>query len=150
MDVWFSVKLYHRFLRKEAVCSQPSHEVDRKVRDRSVSGVFNLGDVLEFIIYGLDDSPLSQQNLVVHIHQSALHVVPELCYQLDSIGEEATEQVLADVSLVTDKLAEEVVNEGLVPERLSVIHIAGSHHETQQLALFVAYKMELEPIEPSH
>lgn len=54
------------------------------------------------------------------------------------------------LSLVSDKSTEDLLNEGLVPERLPVIHIARRDHEVQEVSLFVANEVQFEAIEPSH
>lgn len=102
-----------------------------------MSGVFDLRHVLQLVIDGLDQCPLAQQDLVSNAHELSLHVVFQFGDQLNAINEEPGKQILADISLVTDQLPEDLFNERFVLERLPVIDIAWRDHEVQQITLFV-------------
>ena len=80
----------------------------------------------------------------------SLHVTLQLCNQLNTINKKPGKEFFANVSLVSDKSTEDPLNEGLVPERLPVIHIARRDHEVQEVSLFVANEVQFEAIEPSH
>ena len=68
-----------------------------------------LRDVLQFIIYSFDDCPLAQENLVRDAHHSTFHVALEFCDELYAINEEFLEEILADVSLVSDELVKDLL-----------------------------------------
>ncbi len=88
-------------------------------------GVFNLGHILEFVIDGLDQRSFPQENLVRDGHDLPLHVVLELGNQLNAIYKEFGEEILADVPFVSLQFSEDLLDEGLVPEGLPVIDMAG-------------------------
>ena len=140
----------HRLLREERVGGQACHQVDRKADDRPVPGVFNLGHILEFVIDGLDQRSFPQEDLVRDGHNLPLHIVLELGNQLNAIHKEFGEEVLADVTLVSHQLAENLFNKRFVPERLPVVDVARGDHEVQQISLLIADQMEFEAIKPSH
>ena len=83
-------------------------------------------------------------------HDLAFHVVLEFCNQLNAVHKEFGEEFLADVSLVSDKFAEYLLDKGLIPQRLAVIDVARGYHGVQQITLLVADQMEFEAIEPAH
>ena len=112
--------------------------------------MLDLGDVLEFIIDGLYDSPLSSQQSVRHTHQCPFHVAFEFCYQLDAVNEEALEEFLANISFVSNELAIQEFYEGLVLKRLAVIDIARSNHEVEHFSLLIADEVQLKSEEPAH
>ena len=145
-----SLHIDHRLLREERVGRQPRDQVDREADDRPVPGVLDLRDVLQLVVDCLYQGPLAQENFVRDSHKLSLHVALQLCYQLDAVHEKSGEEVLADVPFVTDQLAEDPLDEGSVPERLSVIDIARCEHEVQNLAPLVADQMQLEAVEPAH
>lgn len=62
----------------------------------------NLGDVLVFIVDGLDNGAFAQQNPVIHRPESALHVGIQLGYQLYAFNKELVEKILVDITLVAD------------------------------------------------
>ena len=103
--------------------------------------MLGLGDVLEFIIDGLYDSPLSGQQSVRHTHQCAFHVTFELCNQLDAVNEESLEEFLANISFVSNEFAIQEFHEGLVLKWLAVIDIARSNHEVEHFSLLIADEM---------
>ena len=113
-------------------------------------GVFNLGHIFEFVIDGLDQRSFPQENLVRDGHDLPLHVVLELGNQLNAIYKEFGEEILADVPFVSHQFSEDLLDEGLVPQRLPIIDIAGGDHEVQQVSLLVADQMQFEAVEPAH
>ena len=112
--------------------------------------MLGLGDVLEFIIDGLYNSPLPGQQSVRHSHQRPFHVALEFCYQLDAVNEEALEEFLANISFVSNELAIKEFYEGPVLKRLAVIDIARSNHEAEHFSLLIADEVQLESEKPAH
>lgn len=112
--------------------------------------MFHLCNVLQFVIDSLNDSPLSQQQLVRHGHHGTPHVTLELRNKLNAVNEESPKQILAYISFVSDKFPIDKFNEGLVFQRLAVINISWRYHEVEQLTLLIAYQMQFETEESSH
>ena len=81
-----------RFLREEAVCGDGGHGIDDEVVEGAVSRMFQLRDVLQFVVDRLNDRPFAKQYLVGDAHQAVLHVVLHLGYQLNAIDEQFLEQ----------------------------------------------------------
>ena len=48
------------FLGQETICGHGCHEIRGKPSDAPVARVFNLNDVLQFVVYRLDQRPLPQ------------------------------------------------------------------------------------------
>jgi hypothetical protein len=69
---------------------------------------------------------------------------------LNAIHKELGEKFLVDVSFVSDQLANNLFDEGLVAERFPVIDITRFEHEDQEVPLLVTDEVELETIEPPH
>lgn len=112
--------------------------------------MLNLCHVLQLVVDGLNQSPLAQKGSVRYCHDLALHIALKFGYRLKAVHEEFGEEVLADISLVSDQFAENLFDEGFVTQGLAVIDIARREHEIQEVALLVADEMQLEAIEPSH
>ena len=112
--------------------------------------MFYLSDVLEFIVYGLDYRALAHQHLVRYTHEAVLHPVFQFGNQLYSIDKQLAEQFLADIPPVADEFAEDILSKLLHVQRFPVVHIAGSEHEVDYLAHFVAHHVQLESEEPAH
>ena len=109
-----------------------------------------LAYVLEFVINGLDDGAFPEQYLVIEVHQRVLHVPLELGDQVYVIDKEHLKEVLADVPPVCEELAEELLGEPPVLQRLPVIDIARSELPTDDLAPVVDDQVQLETVEPAH
>jgi len=92
-------------LWEKAICSQGSQCIDYEILDASVPRKLHLSNVLQLIIDGFDDGPLSKLELVGNAHQGTLHVVLQFGYQLYPVHKETLKQILADISFVTDKFA---------------------------------------------
>ena len=67
--------------------------------------MFNLSDVLKFVIHRLNQSPFAKHDLVGNRHQRVPHVVLDFSDELDSVHEQKLEQLLTDISLVATELA---------------------------------------------
>ena len=65
-----------------------------------MSGVFNLCNVLQFVIDSFNQSSLPKQYLISDTHQGVLHIILDLSNRLYTIKKEVLEQSLADISLV--------------------------------------------------
>lgn len=102
-----------RLFRETTVCGQCSQHVNDEVVKTSVSGMFHLGNVLQFVVDSLDNSSLSEQQFVRDTHQRTFHVVPQLCDELYAVDEKPFKEVLADISLVRDKLPVDELHESL-------------------------------------
>lgn len=114
-----------------------------------MSGVFNLGHVLEFVIDCLNNGPFSEQDLVGDGHERTFHVVPDFCEELYPVHKQLLEQPFAYVPLVPKESPRDVLQERGIPERIMVIDVAGRQHETEQPASLVTDHMQLEAVEPS-
>ena len=107
--------------------------------------MLHLCDVLQFVIYGFNNSPLPEKKLVGDTHQRTSHVAFQFCDKLYAIDKEPLEKILSDIAFVTNELAVDEFNKSLVLKRFAVIHITWSYHEIQNLALLVAIKCSLNP-----
>ena len=87
-----------------SVSNQTGDEIDEKVGGAAVAGVFNLGDILELVNYGLDDETLAYQQLVLEKDESILHVFANRGDQLQSLREEFLEESLGKIATVANQL----------------------------------------------
>ena len=111
------------FFGKKTICGQGCQCIDYEILDASVPRMLYLSNILQLIIDGFDDGPLSKQELVGNAHQGTLHVVLQFGYQLYPVHKETLKQILADISFVTDKFAIEHFHECLVVQWLPVVNI---------------------------
>lgn len=70
-----------------------------------MSGMFNLGDIFQLVIDSFDYRSFAEQYPVIHRPDSTFHAAFKPGYQLYAVNKEFTEQVFADVSLVSDEFA---------------------------------------------
>ena len=112
--------------------------------------MLHLCDILQLVVDSLNDGPFSGKQSVRHTHDGSFHVAFEFSYQLDAVNEEAFEQFLAYVSLVSDEFPVEEFHKRLVVERLAVIYISRCDHEVEQFPLLITDQMQLKPEEPAH
>lgn len=110
--------------------------------------MFNLGDVFQLVVDCLDYRSLAKQYSVIHRPDAAFHVVLQLGDQLYSVNEKFDEQVFTYIPLIPDKFAIDKFNKRLHFQRFPIIDITRRNHEVQYFPSVVAYKMQLESIEP--
>ena len=112
--------------------------------------MFNLADVLQFIVNSLYDRPFPEEYFVMEIHQRVLHVPFQLCHQVYIIDEEHFEEVLADIPPVGEEFPEESLSELLVLQRFPVVDVSRGELPLDDFPLVVDDQMQLESVEPSH
>ena len=112
--------------------------------------MFNLADVLQFIVNSLYDRPFPEEYFVMEIHQRVLHVPFQLCHQVYIIDEEHFEEVLADIASVGEEFPEESLGELPVLQRFPVIDVSRGELPLDDLPLVVDDQMQFESIEPTH
>ena len=119
------VKAQGRLLRPMTVGDQPCNQMHHKAGDTAVPGMFNLADVLQLIIDGLDQDALPQEQFVPETQQPILHVLADFGEECQSWVAQDVMQGLGDIASVTKKLSTKAGSEAL--DRLAVIDIAWRH-----------------------
>lgn len=109
-----------------------------------------LYDVLQIVVNSLYNESLPSQQPVGHRHDGTSHIVLQFGYQLYAIDEEPLEEFLDDISLVSDKLAIEQFHKRFVVKRFTVVDVARSNHEAEQLVPLVADKVKFETKKTSY
>lgn len=135
----------HRFLREEAVSGEEGDKVHREIGNRTVSGMFSLSHVLEFVIDSLDNRPLPNQNLVCNAHECTFLVVPDFREQQNAINEQFLEEHLVDVSLVPDELPGNDLQKGRVLEGFPVVIVAGDSMKQSSSPFSLHTRWSLKP-----
>ena len=112
--------------------------------------VFNLADVLEFVVDGLDECPFPEQDFVVQVHEGVLHVLLEFGDKVYVVNEKGLEQLPAYVPPVGEELPEQPVCEVLVLQGFTVVHVPGRECPLYDFPAVVNDDVQLEAVEPSH
>ena len=112
--------------------------------------MLDVADVLQLVIDRLDKGPLPEQYLVVEVHQRVFHVLLDFGDEMNVVNEEHLEEVLADVSPVSEDFPEEFLREVPVLQRFSVIRVPWREHPLDDFALLVDDQVQLESVEPPH
>ena len=98
--------------------------------------MYCLSNILEFIVDGLDDRPLSKHDLVIDGHQFVLHVALKPCNQMYPVGEETREEGLGDISFVCIYPSQNIVCQPVEYIFIPVVHICPGQHEVDQFTFF--------------
>lgn len=112
--------------------------------------MFDLANILEFIVDGFNNGTFSKKDFVTYGHQGVLYVVPDLGNQVYTVHEKCLHEFSANISLVGKQFAVYLVQEVLVLQRFPVIHIGLCNGEVQYLPFVVDNDMQFEAMEPSH
>jgi hypothetical protein len=86
--------------------NQGGQHVDETVGQAAMTRMFQLADVLELVIDGLDQSALAKQNFIQEWEQAGLHVFFEFGDQMHALGPELREEGLGDVAAIATQFAE--------------------------------------------
>ena len=115
-----------------------------------MSGMLNLTDILQPVIYSFNHGSFPKHQLVMQVHQRVLHVPLEPGDQVYAVHEESLEEILADVSPIGEQLAKQLFREAFVFLRSAVVDIARGQLPLHDLALVVDDQVQLESVEPAH
>ena len=110
------------FIVKEGVCRERSTDVHDEVVYGTMSGVHDVGLVLNQVVDTLYDAPLSEHDFVPHEHETVLHVSPQSVHEMYAPVKEILEKCLFDVPLVSEDFAIEFLDK-TVHTRLSLSSI---------------------------
>lgn len=64
-----------RFLGLDTVGNQATEQMNHEIGRAAMAGMFDLADVLELVVDGLDDCSFAREQLVGVIHQHVCHLL---------------------------------------------------------------------------
>jgi len=132
-----------------AVGSEAREQMHQEVERTAMTGVLDLANVLELIIDALDNRPFAQQQFVGQRQEHIAHILAQLGDEMKSLqDQEVFGQCLGDIAFIAEKLAKEATYQA--GNRLTVVGVARSETEGQQLAPVVHDQMEFEAVKPTH
>jgi len=111
--------------------------------------VFNLANVFEEIVDRFDDSPLTEQDFVSHIHEFVLHVFLQLGNEMNTAAVEFLEQRSRKIAFVSENLAEHMLSKLRNDRPISVVNIAGGEAESDDFTSVVDGNVQFEPEKPA-
>ena len=126
------------------------YAADHEVVKTFMSGVLYLCNVLQFIIYRLNDRHLSDKQFARNAHQCSFHIAFQLSNKLYAINKQPLEEILSDISLVAYQLAIYELHKGFVFQGFAVINVTRSNHEVEKFSFLIANQVQLETEEPTH
>ena len=89
------------------ISDQTTDQIDHEIGKAAMTGVFNLGNVLELVNDGLNHRPLPLPELVSHVHEAIFHSGFDLGNELDTVFPELFEQSLRQITFVAEELTKE-------------------------------------------
>ena len=129
------------FILKEGVCRERSTDVHDEVVYGTMSGVHDVGLVLNQVVDTLYDAPLSEHDFVPHEHETVLHVSPQSVHEMYAPVKEILEKCLFDVPLVSEDFAIEFLGKNRPYPFVPVIHICTCKTERYNLPTVIAHQM---------
>ena len=112
--------------------------------------MYQLCRILEHVVDGFDDTPLSQHYLIPHGHELILHVRPDTRNQVYSVLKEHVEEPWRDVAPVGKEFAIEALGHDSPYFGVSVVHIGSREAERDDLSPVIADEVKLESVTPPH
>ena len=103
--------------------------------------IFNLCDILKFIIYSFYKRPFPQANRVGNAHKRVFHIILDFGKQLDTINKKALKKSFSNIPLITEKLSFYVFQENSLFQWLSVINTTCCKNKIQDFSFVVDYKV---------
>jgi len=109
--------------------------------------VLNLADILELVDDSLDEGTFAQKQAICQGQKNMAHVLAQFGDEAQSLGDqELLGEGLRDVAFIAEEATEKPVNQAM--HRTTVVGVARSEAEGQQLGAIVDDEVELEPVEP--
>jgi hypothetical protein len=130
------------------VSRQGGQNIDHRVDQTAVPGVFNRLDVLELVVDGFDDGPLASQHRIDKRHEFVAHVLADFRDELQSLLPEFQKESLGHVAPIPNEFTRQAVGQGR--DGLTVVNIAWGQAKGPSRPPVVDHQMQLEPVEPAH
>jgi hypothetical protein len=113
------------------VGNQPSEKIDEEIEGTAMWRMFDLADVFELVIDGLNNGPFAQEYLVDELDEPILHIL--FCFgdQLQTALIEFLKEGLGDIASVAKQLSPELL--GHLGDGTAVVNIRGGEGDGQQL-----------------
>lgn len=129
------------------VGDQSRNQVDNKIGDTAMARMFDLADVLELIIDGLDQRAFSQQKLIQNRHQFVFHILLQLGDELHALLVEKIEQGLRNIAAISEQFAKQSLAQ--FRNWFAIVHVARGDDRAEQFATVVDDQMYFEAVEPA-
>lgn len=123
-------------------------EVDGEIGRTAVAGMLDLHDVFELIGDGLNQETFTQEEPIRKPHQLAFHVLAQGSDEFEPVLPQPFKKRLGEVAFVTEELTDEILAHSF--QRSTVIGVARSQVNRQQLTSIIDNEMELEAVKPTH
>ena len=106
-----------------AVGDQPCDQIHEEVDRTAMAGMFDLTDVFELIVDGLDDGAFAEKELVRPLEQTVLHLFAQFGDELKPVGhQELLSEWLRERACITKEFANQACGE--LRNRMSIIDVA--------------------------
>ena len=128
------------------VGDETTNDIDHEVGHTAMTGVFNLGDILELINNGFQDTAFAKQELVGQYNQPVFHFGLEASHEMETPLEQLFGQGLREVAFIAKQLAPQPA--GQLWHRHAIIDITRCEATGQQLPTIIDHQMQLETKEP--
>lgn len=138
------------FVVKEGVCRERGTDIHDEVVYGTVSGVHDVGLVLQQVVDALNNASLAEHDFVPHGHEPVLHISPQSVYKMNTPVKEVLEECLLDVAPVGEDLPIEFLGKYRPYPFVSVVHIRTCKTECYNLPAVVAHQVQFESVAPSH
>ena len=110
--------------------------------------MFDLRDILQLVIDGLDDGAATEQQLVGERHEPVRHILANSRNEFQATLEEGEKELVRQIALVGEELTKQGL--GKARDGLAVIDIPWREVKGQDFAAVIDNEVQFETIEPTH
>lgn len=115
-----------------------------------MSGMHQVGLVLQQVVYAFDDAPFPEHDSVPHGHELVFHVGLEPVDEMDALVEKLFKEGLLYISSAGEDLPVEFPGEDGPHTPVPVIHVCPGKTKSDYVSAVIAQQMQLESVTPSH
>lgn len=127
---------------------EPRNEIDHKSCHTAMPRVLDLADVLQWVVDGLNEDSLTEEQFVPEAHETVVHVLTPFGQQFESLPPEDIVQRLGDLPPIPQELANKPLGE--TGDGAAGIDMAWSQLQGQAFPLIIDDEMQFEAIDPTH
>jgi hypothetical protein len=121
-----------------------------KSMNASVSGMFDLANILEAIDHTLDNASFSEHYFIIDGHEFVFHIAFNFCNKVDSIVKEFFKnRFFYQVPFIAIKFAKEVFAKFEQQVFIVVCYVAACKLKVNDLGLIIDNKVKFKPKKPS-
>jgi len=105
----FKFALNPRFFGQETIGNESRQQICQKVDKTSMSGMFDLTDIFQFITHRFNQGSFPEKDFIGHIHRGVFYILSNFSNQMNSTDEECIKEGLRNIAFIAKEFTPDLL-----------------------------------------